>query len=448
MGSWGHGPFDNDAAGDLLAEAGDASSPARLLRRALEVAARAKASAYLEIDEGGAALAACELVAVAMGHGAADSLQHGAVGAIVDRFTASPAHVEVALTALARVTRPRGSELMELAATGPEAAAFVAMLADLRRRLQAARAGKRLVAQARAGDVLALPVAAGASAVFVLVVVSAREVAVFDGACADAGSAARHAATRPARRVALAGSATALLAAGQVVATGPVRADLRGKQRYASEVGRLGLDYSLTSAAYGDIEAVGYEVARTHDLLDPMTLDRLRDLAVNAPAPRRVRSPAEREAAYVAPHRAGWKVRRARTTPHAFGDAEVVASLLAWMAEYGVANAVDVHARIAAGTQGYGRPCEDPERQAYAFCGLVAYWRSGWGKRELPAALAAQAPPAPPARLRQRAVEAARTLAAQVITPDAELRLIWALGADRGAGLRRAVASLQRALAA
>jgi hypothetical protein len=45
-----------------------------------------------------------------------------------------------------------------------------------------------------------------------------------------------------------------------------------------------------------------------------------------------------------------------------------------------------------------------------------------------------------------RALSTARTLAGQVITRDAELRLIWEGSPDRGAGLKAAVTSLQKAL--
>jgi hypothetical protein len=46
-----------------------------------------------------------------------------------------------------------------------------------------------------------------------------------------------------------------------------------------------------------------------------------------------------------------------------------------------------------------------------------------------------------------KALAAARTLADEVLTRDAELRLIWDEAADQGAELRRWVADLQRALA-
>ena len=81
MGTWGHGPFDNDAAGDLLADATDAASPATVVTRALRCAARAPAAKPLDVDDGAAAVAACELVAIASGHGASDAMNDPVVAA-------------------------------------------------------------------------------------------------------------------------------------------------------------------------------------------------------------------------------------------------------------------------------------------------------------------------------------------------------------------------------
>jgi hypothetical protein len=67
MGTWGQGPFENDAAAGLLEEA--AGSPARAVTSALRAVARAKADAYLDVDVGAPAWAASELVALAFGRG-------------------------------------------------------------------------------------------------------------------------------------------------------------------------------------------------------------------------------------------------------------------------------------------------------------------------------------------------------------------------------------------
>lgn len=67
MGTWGPGPFDNDAAADFL----DAlrASPARILAKALREIARAPAGKYIDFDDAGAGWSACEMVALAFGYG-------------------------------------------------------------------------------------------------------------------------------------------------------------------------------------------------------------------------------------------------------------------------------------------------------------------------------------------------------------------------------------------
>jgi len=64
MGAWGHRSFDNDSAQDWLAELGGI----RDLRRAFERVMRAKPTAYIEVDDASAVIAAAEIVAAARGH--------------------------------------------------------------------------------------------------------------------------------------------------------------------------------------------------------------------------------------------------------------------------------------------------------------------------------------------------------------------------------------------
>lgn len=373
-------------------------------------------------------------------------MNDASVASIVAHLRPRAPQVRLALGALTRVAQ-QPSEVLDLNG-GPASGAFIAMLADLRKRLTAALAGRAPVANAKRGDVVVVPAGPRRRSVIVIAVVNAREVAVFDGACANASRAVAHAAVRPARRVALASSATALLAAGQVVANLPLRADLKEPKRYASELAVLGDSYALSSASFGQVDEVTYDVARQFDRLDPLGLAELRDVALRATAPGRVRSPAAREAAYVMGRGVAWRRRRARTTPHAFGDLEVLTSVAEWVREFGVKNAVDVHVDIAEGRQGYGRPDEEAERRCYAFCGLVAWWRVRWGARALPRAVAAMLPATLPPRALARALRAARVLVTQVIGHDAELRLLWERAPDRGAQLREAVTSLRDALAA
>lgn len=63
MGTWDIGPFDNDAAGDLLVllEEADPAERSEVIREALETAARA--GAYLDYDDAAAAVAAAAIVA-------------------------------------------------------------------------------------------------------------------------------------------------------------------------------------------------------------------------------------------------------------------------------------------------------------------------------------------------------------------------------------------------
>jgi hypothetical protein len=60
MGTWGPGPFDNDAAADFIDELQRSSS--RLVAETLRAIAGAPAGKYIEVDEGGAGWAACEMV--------------------------------------------------------------------------------------------------------------------------------------------------------------------------------------------------------------------------------------------------------------------------------------------------------------------------------------------------------------------------------------------------
>jgi hypothetical protein len=67
MGAWGSGPFENDAAADLLGslEGQGAAEWADGLRQTLATAA--ESHGYLDYDDGGAAVAAAAIVASARG---------------------------------------------------------------------------------------------------------------------------------------------------------------------------------------------------------------------------------------------------------------------------------------------------------------------------------------------------------------------------------------------
>jgi len=65
MGTWGHGPFDNDTAADWAGDLDDAAPSARpaLVREALAAAANVKPEDYLDGDDAAAAIAAAAILA-------------------------------------------------------------------------------------------------------------------------------------------------------------------------------------------------------------------------------------------------------------------------------------------------------------------------------------------------------------------------------------------------
>src|SRR5678815_3370874 len=120
MGAWGPGPFDNDAAADFLREAQEGSgagSVERAVVKALRAIARAPAGRDIDVDDGGAAWAACELVALAFGRGD-DSVEGDARDAAA-RVTPKEAHRLLALEALPRIADPARSEIAALWHEGP-----------------------------------------------------------------------------------------------------------------------------------------------------------------------------------------------------------------------------------------------------------------------------------------------------------------------------------------
>lgn len=118
MGTWGDGPFQNDAALDWLSEA--ESRGVEAVRDALHRAASTPGDVYLDVDDGAPAIAAAVLVAAASGHGR-EALPAQALGWL-DRFASEVAAEDLALArrAVERVVA-RNSELASLwAGHGPE----------------------------------------------------------------------------------------------------------------------------------------------------------------------------------------------------------------------------------------------------------------------------------------------------------------------------------------
>src|SRR5262245_2069456 len=440
MGAWGPGPFENDAAVEFLATL--EASPSRVITKILREIARTPAGKFIDIDDGGAGWAACEMVALSYGYG--DSATDDNVLDLAGRVRPKEENRTLALEVLRRIGDRTNSELAVLWHEGTDGEQFDADLQRLRSRLEAANAGLRELAKPKAGDVIALPASTSSTELVVVQVVNSSEVALFEGMCADERAALDFVKGRPARRVMT--SAIKLLRRGRLLANVPLRKDLKGRKVYAGESGAID-SYVLMAANVGGVRAVSYEEARDYDEHRHYDEGAIIAIAVGAQPVARVRSPDEREAALCARYAEKWAARRLATTPGPFGDIPLLLSWLQWIEQYGLDNAVRRHHDVANGMQGYGRPREDPERRDYAFAGVVALWRETWRRDLWPGALAGHLPSPPNDNLMFTALPAARTLAGRVLTRDAELRLIWEGAPDKGAALHKIVESLQKALA-
>jgi hypothetical protein len=440
MGTWGPGPFDNDAAADFVDQL--QAGPARAVSKALRAIARMPAGAYIDVDAGGAAWAACEIVALAFGHGDSAAVDDPVLDSAT-KLAPKEDQRRLALEVASRIADPATSELAALWHEGADGLQFDASLAHLRTRLEVAVDGPREPSKARTGDVICIPAAAGSTDLVVVQVVGPGEIAVFEGPQRDDTAALEAAKARPAHRVPA--SVNKLLRRGRALGNLPLRKDLKGKKLYAGETGAIA-DYVLATANGGGLRVVSYEEARNCDVLRPCDEHAIRAVACGTNPIQRVRSPEERETELATRNATRWAARREATTHGPFGDVESLERLVQWMKDHGVENAVRRFHDEAVGAMGYGRPAEDPERRSFAFAAIVALWRNAWSPDVWPAALKGRLPAAPNEQLMDQALSAARTLADQVITRDSELRMIWERGADRGAGLHAAVASLQSAL--
>jgi hypothetical protein len=429
------GPFDSDGAADFLNELG--SSPLRSVKTALQSVAKAAPGEYLDVDVGCAGWAASELVALSFGFADSSRAEDEVLEAAA-RLRPKEELRLLALEVLPRIGDPESSEMAGLWHDGGDGPRLQAALEDLRSRLNAAANGPRKLARPRAGDLIALPIETG-SADFVLAqVVGPSEVAVFDGKYRDDRSAFEAVGTQRALRVPT--SVSTLLRRGRLLVNVPLRKDLRGKKLYAEQSGAIE-GYFVATASSGDLRMTSYEEAQHCDALGPYDVDALRAIALGTRRLGRVQSPDEREAKLRARRGEEWAARRRETTPGPFGDLIEMTRLLQWMEDYSVENAILRFHQQAIGEAGFGRPNEMSERGPYAFAGIVAIWRGTWPKTRWPVELASRFPKAPEGEQMARALSAARTLAAEVITREAELRLIWddALGEH--------VKSLQAALA-
>ena len=442
MGTWGPGPFANDAAAEFLDML--RASSARVLTKVLREIAGAPAGKYIDVDDGGAGWAACEMVALAFGYGDDSELLDDHVLDHAGKLRPNEELRLLALEVLQRIADREHSELSGLWHEGGDGAKFDTALEHLRVRLQAASQGARQLPKPRPGDVIALPDAPSTARLIVVQVVGSGEVAVFEGTCADDKAAIDCVRGRSARRVPV--SVNKLVRRARVLGNVPLRKDLRGKRLYAREAGAIE-QYILMTASAGGVRQVPYEEAREYDEHRHYDKDAICAIALGTQQVARVRSPDERETALRVQNAEKWATRRHITTPGPFGDVVLLGGLLQWIEQYGIDNAVKRQHDVAIGMQGYGRPNENSERYSYAFAGLVAIWRGTWPRDMWPAELAGRLPSPPSDELMTQALDAARLLAGLVLTRDAELKLIWDDAPDNGAALRKLIASLQKALA-
>jgi hypothetical protein len=196
----------------------------------------------------------------------------------------------LALEVLVRIGDRTTSELVSLWHEGSEGQAFDESLAHLARRLEAASAGARELRKPKPGDVIGLPVAADSTELIVVQAVGPREVAVFEGTCADEAAALEAVKSRPAQRVPT--SVNELCRYGRVLGNAPVRKDLKGRKFYA---GWSGMGYLVATASAGGARLASYAEARELDALRPYRVDDIRGIALGTMAVERFRSEEERE---------------------------------------------------------------------------------------------------------------------------------------------------------
>src|SRR5262249_10123929 len=186
MGTWGPGPFENDAAAEFL----DAlrSSPSQVVTKILREIARTPAGKYIDVDDGGAGWAACEMVALAFGYGDANTPNDHILD-LAGKLRLKEEHRRLALEALPPIADRDHSELAGPWHEGSEGAQFDAAIEGLRTRLEGASEGPRELVKPKGGDVIALRVSVSSTELVAVQVVNSAEVAVFEGTFAHEGAA-------------------------------------------------------------------------------------------------------------------------------------------------------------------------------------------------------------------------------------------------------------------
>lgn len=136
MGAWGTGAFENDDAGDWLAELDSAEDDSPLVVAFDAVLA----GGYVELPEAGAAVAAAEVVAGMLGFPGADNPEYVTRWVSDHRNALHPDTVRKARAAVEQVASE--SEMRDLWEESDSADAWEAAITDLQRRLAGAIGGE------------------------------------------------------------------------------------------------------------------------------------------------------------------------------------------------------------------------------------------------------------------------------------------------------------------
>jgi hypothetical protein len=311
-------------------------APARSITNALKTISKVPDGQYIEVDDGSAAWAACELVALSFGYGESSALDD-AVLDVVDRLKPKEDQRLLALSVVPRIAASDTSEIAALWHEGDSGEEFDNQLRHLGSRLEAASAGQQVVPRPKPGDVVYLPDPPDSSEGVVVQVVAAGEVAVFEAKVSGDAAALDAVQSRPAR--CLPTAVNKLLRNGRHVGNVPLRKDLKSRKLYAAETGAIE-EYVLSTANAGGAKIVSYAEARDCDVLRPYDVADLRAAALGELPTERVRSPDEREAELRERHGGKWAERRRLTTPGPFGDVAVLERLVGWIEDFGIENAV------------------------------------------------------------------------------------------------------------
>lgn len=439
MGAFGTGPFDNDDALDLLSECVD--SPALTLRVALQAAQ----GDYVEVDAGGRAWAAAEIVALAFGRGELTDLPSSAAELVL-RIKPNDTLRALALRAIERLGR-EGSELAELWAETPDEDTFRARLEDLRSRLVDAASGPRAIAKPKKGDVLAL---VHDGFVFAAQTISAREVVVFEGALAEADDDLRALTARAGHRVVVQPS---VVLGARVLGSAPVARAFRGTKRYAHVDPFDVAIYGVGPARARELDWVGFDEARGLDVCHEHDRAELAAIARGERRPTRAPSPEQRLASLRERMAEVWARERERLTPHPLASAVSLRCLFGPFRTPADKLVMQWSSRVLGHTSPFTtlEDADGPEttswqedRDASTFAGLVALWVEGFGKDVWPSDLPIPDPPQP--ALLPEAIHSARIATQPLRSVESGLRQLWEAGPDGGAAFQHHLDALDAAL--